>query len=123
MLTVHQILSVETLEFLDLRNNQLEALPEDLSKLSNLKIFSVKSNNIKRLPLCIAQMHSLQSLVIRHNPVEFPPKEEWRKQNARSSELDDDQNRDVLETKELKKVLGEYAKRTRSRTPGFDGGR
>ena len=50
----------------------------------------------------------------KRNPIEFPPKDEW-KPNGRSSAHDD---RELAETKEVKRVLLEYARRTRSRTPG-----
>lgn len=108
-----------TIEVLDLRGNKIESLPEDLSRLHNLKTFSVRQNKITKLPLCIGAMSNLMCLTTRKNPIVFPPREEWAVADMTPDLDEDERNRDILrdreETQRLKRVLQEYQIKERHR--------
>jgi len=110
---------VPTIEVLDLRGNKIESLPEDLSRLHNLKTFSIRQNRVSRLPLCIGTMNNLICLTTRKNPITFPPPREWSVEDLAPGSDEDDRSRDILrdreETQRLKKVLQEYQNKERHR--------
>ena len=115
-----QVLSVLTLETLDLRNNRIEYLPEDLSKMQNLRTLSILHNNVKKLPLCIGQMTTLSFIQSRQNPIEFPPPKQWRA-GIRTSDNDvENRERDIAETDRLKRILRDFAKTQRSKNDSAD---
>ena len=119
LLMAVQILSVPTLECLDLRNNKIETLPEDLSRLQKLKVFSIRQNKITRLPVCIGNMSNLIRLTTYKNPITFPPRELWVAQEDEHETDDDDgerrdRRREEAETKKLKHVLVGYQHQARN---------
>lgn len=115
-----QVLSVLTLETLDLRNNRIEYLPEDLAKLQNLKTLSIFHNNVKKFPLCIGQMHTLSYIQSRKNPIEFPPPSQWRTSIRTPDNEVEDRERDIAETDRLKRILRDFAKTQRSKNDSAD---
>ncbi len=119
LLKAVQILSVPTLECLDLRNNKIELLPEDLSRLQRLKVFSIRQNKITKLPVCIGNMSNLIRLTTYKNPITFPPRELWVAQEDEHETDDDDgerrdRRREEAETKKLKHVLVGYQHQARN---------
>ena len=108
-------MTVPTIESLDLRDNLIKALPEDLSRLNNLKNFSIRENSIKKLPICIGKMSNLQRLTTRSNPIKFPEKVLWRVRDRNGMSEDEEKKVDIQETMELKKIFNEYGSRRPSR--------
>lgn len=115
MLTPVQVLDVPTLEYLDLRANKISVLPEDLSRLKNIKVVCVKSNRIKRVPLCIAGMTSMQFIVLDKNPIEFPEKRLWKGSNQ---EHENERQRQIEETVKVKKLLQQHQSQEHRSTEG-----
>lgn len=113
------ILSVPTIEILDLKGNKIESLPEDLSRLHKLRSLSIRQNRVSRLPLCIASMPALTCLTTRRNPIVFPPMEEWSIPELAQDSDDDDKARDIAraqaETFRLKRWIVGY--QTKGRFP------
>lgn len=115
-----QILSVPTLELLDLKGNKIESIPEDLSKLRKLRVFSMHHNRISKIPMCVGQMNSLVHFTVSKNPITFPPTEEWMTTDMELQKNDkkSEDARVWTETKNLKNVLVEYASRARAKLDG-----
>ena len=97
--------------------NEIVELPEDFARLKNLKKFAMNRNLVKRIPTCIASMTLLKWIDAARNPIEFPPKKEWRVNPRYSDEstlkgIDGD--RRMEETHKLKRALSQHAKSGRS---------
>lgn len=109
------------MELLDLRGNKIESLPEDLSKLRNLRVFSIHHNRVTKIPLCVGQMNNLLHFATSKNPISFPPPDEWAvPENISSAFKDGEDDRIRSETRNMKSVLLDYANREK-RAPSVDG--
>lgn len=107
-----QALSIPSLIWLDLKENHIQALPEDLHRLSNLQVCSIRNNNITHVPLCIGHMPNLKRFACRGNPIVYPPKPAWRIR-GQIYETDADEKRgEMEETTKLKRALQDLEKRS-----------
>nr|XP_033798646.1 leucine-rich repeat-containing protein 27 isoform X2 [Geotrypetes seraphini] len=59
--------------WLDLRNNNIAALPSGIGTHRQLKSLLLEGNPIKSLPVELGDLSSLTALNLRHCPIEFPP--------------------------------------------------
>lgn len=60
----------DTLEVLDMTNNNLSALPSDFGKLKKLKILFLSNNKFTKLPTCLADCPQLSMVGFRNNQIE-----------------------------------------------------
>lgn len=60
----------DSLEILDLSNNNLSDLPDDLHRLKQLKILFCANNQFKHVPECLAQCDKLDTIGFKHNQIE-----------------------------------------------------
>ncbi|MGY4493766.1 leucine-rich repeat-containing protein kinase family protein [Pseudomonas sp. TE3610] len=65
----------DTLEVLDLTGNALSSLPEDLHRLTRLKILFCSNNQFTELPACIGQCANLSMVGFRGNRIAQVPAE------------------------------------------------
>ena len=79
-----EILSLaESLEILDLSNNQLASLPEELAQLQKLKIIFASNNHFETLPEVLGQCVNLEMVGFKSNEINLvpeislPPKLRW----------------------------------------------
>jgi hypothetical protein len=71
-----EILSLaDTLEILDLSNNQLSALPNSLKQLKKLKIIFASNNHFETLPESLGQCESLEMVGFKSNKIRLVPAE------------------------------------------------
>ncbi len=63
----------DTLEVLDLSNNQLDALPADFGRLKNLKILFLSNNRFETLPSVIADCPELDMIGFKANLIKQVP--------------------------------------------------
>lgn len=112
-----KVLQLDTLEYLDLKVNRIEVLPEDLSKMASLKVLALQSNRISMIPVCVGQMESLIHVNARKNPIVFPPKDQWTLPDLESTAQDGDKEKGdaiiMAETVRLKAVLQQYLRNAR----------
>jgi len=114
---VVKVLQLDTLEYLDLKVNRIEVLPDDLSKMASLKVLALQSNRISKIPICVGQMESLIHVNARKNPIAFPPKHQWTLPDLESTAQDGDKEKGdaiiMAETVRLKAVLQQYLRNAR----------
>ena len=73
----------ETLEVLDLSDNQISELPESISKLKHLRILFFARNNFHEFPKILAKCPELRMIGFKSNHIKtipehaFPPKLHW----------------------------------------------
>lgn len=73
----------DSLEILDLSGNQLSSLPNDLDKLSHLKVIFCSQNNFTQLPPVLGRCASLSMIGFKSNKIvdvpaaALPPKLRW----------------------------------------------
>jgi hypothetical protein len=60
----------DSLEILDLSNNQLSSIPDEISKLTKLKIAFFSNNRFTTLPSAFKQCHNLYMLGFKANKIE-----------------------------------------------------
>ena len=60
----------DTLERLDMTDNQLSSLPDDFGQLKKLKILFLSNNNFTELPTVLAQCPSLSMIGFRNNQID-----------------------------------------------------
>ncbi|PKG97671.1 leucine-rich repeat-containing protein kinase family protein [Paraglaciecola sp. MB-3u-78] len=71
-----EILSLaDTLEILDLSNNQLSALPNSLKQLKKMKIIFASNNHFETLPESLGQCESLEMVGFKSNKIKHVPDE------------------------------------------------
>jgi hypothetical protein len=71
-----EILSLaDTLEILDLSNNQLIALPAEIKQLKKLKIIFASNNNFETLPESLGQCENLEMIGFKTNRINHVPGE------------------------------------------------
>jgi len=71
-----EILSLaDSLEILDLSNNQLSALPNELKKLTKLKIIFASNNHFETLPESLGKCESLEMVGFKSNKIKHVPAE------------------------------------------------
>lgn len=63
----------DTLEILDLSNNQLSSLPEDLHRLTHLKILFASNNRFESLPEVLGQCPKLEMIGFKANQIRTVP--------------------------------------------------
>jgi hypothetical protein len=63
----------DTLEILDLSNNQLDCLPEDFGRLHQLKILFLTNNQFKHIPKVIADCANLDTISFKANRISSVP--------------------------------------------------
>jgi len=63
----------DTLERLDMTNNQLSTLPDDFYQLKNLKILFLSNNNFTELPAVLAKCPNLSMIGFRNNQIKIVP--------------------------------------------------
>jgi hypothetical protein len=69
-----EILSLaDTLEILDLSNNQLETLPNELKQLKKLKIIFASNNKFETLPESLGQCENLEMIGFKANKIKHVP--------------------------------------------------
>lgn len=69
-----EILSLaDSLEILDLSNNQLSALPDEFAQLKKLKIFFASNNLFETLPEVLGQCPSLEMVGLKSNQIKQVP--------------------------------------------------
>lgn len=77
-----EILSLaDTLEILDLSNNELTSLPKELAQLRKLKILFASNNHFETLPEALGQCASLEMIGFKSNKIDHVP------ENALPAEL------------------------------------
>lgn len=112
-----KVLQLDTLEYLDLKVNRIETLPEDLSKMSSLKVLALQSNRISKIPTCVGLMESLIHVNARKNPIQFPPKDQWTLPDLESTAQDGGKEKGdaiiMAETIRLKAVMQQYLRNAR----------
>lgn len=106
---VTQVLSLPKLEILDISKNAIDAIPEDIKKMTNLKFLAVARNNIKRLPLALGEMN-LVKLKFDENPIEFPPPDVF-KPNMDSNVVESEKDKDMCQ--QVKRFMKAAALRER----------
>jgi hypothetical protein len=69
-----EILSLaDSLEILDLSNNQLKDIPEEIKKLTKLKIIFASNNHFEALPESLGQCESLEMIGFKANKIKQVP--------------------------------------------------
>ncbi|WP_028468731.1 leucine-rich repeat-containing protein kinase family protein [Neptunomonas japonica] len=69
-----EILSLaDSLEILDLSNNQLTSLPKELTQLKNLKIFFASNNHFETVPEVLGQCINLEMVGFKSNKINHVP--------------------------------------------------
>lgn len=69
------LLELASLEILDLSKNQIAALPEWPGRLAHLKVLSLSHNQLRVLPTYLADFRHLKVFKVDHNPISWPPRE------------------------------------------------
>ncbi|GMK54990.1 hypothetical protein CspeluHIS016_0200460 [Cutaneotrichosporon spelunceum] len=69
------LLELASLEILDLSKNQITALPEWPGRLAHLKVLSLSHNKISVLPTYLAGFRYLKVFKVDHNPITSPPRD------------------------------------------------
>lgn len=65
----------DSLEILDLSNNQLKTLPDEIKLLRKLKIIFASNNDFETLPEGLGQCESLEMVGFKANKIKYVPPE------------------------------------------------
>lgn len=65
--------AMPSLEILDVSKNEIEQLPEDPGRLVRLRVLSLSNNKLRVLPGYLAYFANLRVLKVENNPIEWPP--------------------------------------------------
>lgn len=113
-----QVLTLHKLEILDISKNNIDGIPEDIKKMTNLKFLAVARNQIKRLPLALGEMN-LVKLKFDENPIEFPPPEALKPSTDRANpSIESEKDKDMCQ--QVKRYMKTAAMRERLRTTSED---
>ncbi|KAF2178082.1 hypothetical protein K469DRAFT_600717 [Zopfia rhizophila CBS 207.26] len=108
------ILRMTSLEILDVSKNRIKVIPKEIANLTSLKVLSIQRNKIEELPVCLGDINSLQVLKLDGNPIRFPPPEVCAiKENTPSPQNDNE--KDVVITSQIKKFMRQYASKEKQR--------
>lgn len=66
-----------SLSYLNLSNNELEAIPDNISNLTNLEKLNLSNNNITSLNKEIANLHQLKTLILDSNKIKEIDFKDW----------------------------------------------
>ncbi|KJS03893.1 MAG: hypothetical protein VR73_16230 [Gammaproteobacteria bacterium BRH_c0] len=72
---ISQFYSSPTLESLNLKSNELLAIPKSINELNKIRFLDVSYNNLDTIPSQIGQLHALKSLKLNANPLQCLPDE------------------------------------------------
>lgn len=68
----NELLHIQTLEAIKLRNNPLKNLPPDVSQLRNLKLLTLSYCQLKNeIPTCVYMLENLRHLDVSYNSIKF----------------------------------------------------
>ncbi|XP_011699530.1 PREDICTED: E3 ubiquitin-protein ligase LRSAM1-like [Wasmannia auropunctata] len=67
--------SLQHLQWLDVRNNVLTSLPTSIKSHPSLETILLQGNKIEKLPLELCLVPKLKTLNVAHNPITVPPKD------------------------------------------------
>ncbi|KYQ48348.1 Leucine-rich repeat-containing protein 27 [Trachymyrmex zeteki] len=67
--------SLQNLQWLDVRNNLLTSLPTSIKSHPSLETILLQGNKIEKLPLELCLVPKLKILNVAHNPITTPPKD------------------------------------------------
>ncbi|KYM88780.1 Leucine-rich repeat-containing protein 27 [Atta colombica] len=68
-------ISLQNLQWLDVRNNLLTSLPTTIKSHPSLETILLQGNKIEKLPLELGLVPKLKILNVAHNPITTPPKD------------------------------------------------
>jgi len=91
----------ETLDFLDLSNNNLINIPSDIFRLINLEVLNLNNNSIKEIPAEISKLINLEVLLLENNKITELPKELLSLEKLKYIRL---RNNNLKEIKSLKAI-------------------
>ncbi|CAK9784043.1 hypothetical protein CC85DRAFT_281931 [Cutaneotrichosporon oleaginosum] len=69
------LLDLASLEILDLSKNQISSMPVRPGRLAHLKVLSLSHNKLSALPTYLAGFLALKVFKVDHNPLVWPPRE------------------------------------------------
>lgn len=67
--------NLKSLQWLDVRNNQIKFLPLTIKGHLNLETILIQRNKLEKLPIELGTLLNLKNLQASHNPLLYPPKE------------------------------------------------
>ncbi len=82
-----ELVQLQNLQRLRLRDNQLTQLPKEIGQLQNLQVLSLLENQLTQLPKEIGQLQNLQTLGLAANQLTQLPEEIGQLQNLRVLDL------------------------------------
>jgi Leucine-rich repeat (LRR) protein len=112
MLMWAQILSMPSLEILDVSRNKITVIPEGIANLTSLKVLAIAKNKIEKLPVCLGDINSLQVLKLDANPLKFPPPDVCRINDNAPSPANENE-RDAVIATQVKKYMRLQASKDR----------
>ena len=94
------------LEILDLSRNKISRIPDEVRKLTSLRVFSIMQNRLDDLPAGLADMNKLQILKVAGNPLRWPLRKVLENTEAEMAPSGmTDNEKEVAVTAELKIFL------------------
>ena len=90
----------------------MKTLPDDINRLSSLKVLAIQKNIIEKLPIYLGDIGSLQVLKLDGNPLSFPPPEICTLRSDTPTPSNDNE-KDALITTQVKRYLKQIQTRER----------